>query len=103
MVFLFGLFWKRTTTNAALAAVFLAIPLSLFLKFTLAEMAFIHRMGLSFVILSAIVVGISMMESKTDSPKAIELRKGLFDTDKTFNFWALVVIALLVLIYTVFY
>lgn len=102
VVFLFGLFWKRTTTNAALAAVFLAIPLSLLLKFTLAEMAFIHRMGLSFVILSAIVVGISMMESKTDSPKAIELRKGLFDTDKTFNFWALVVIALLALIYTVF-
>jgi hypothetical protein len=48
-------------------------------------------------------MGISMMESKTDSPKAIELRKGLFDTDKTFNFWSLIVIALLILIYSVFY
>ena len=103
VVFLFGLFWKRTTTNAALAAVFLAIPLSLLLKVSLADMAFIHRMGLSFVILSAIVMGISVMESKTNSPKAIELRKGLFNTDKTFNFWALVVIALLILIYSVFY
>ena len=103
VIFLFGLFWKRTTTNAALAAVFLAIPLSLLLKFALPEMAFIHRMGLSFVVLSAIVMGISMMESKTDSPKAIELRKGLFDTDKTFNFWSFIVIGLLILIYSVFY
>jgi SSS family solute:Na+ symporter len=104
VVFLFGLFWKRTTTNAAFAAVFLAIPLSLvMLKFALADVAFIHRMGISFILLSAIVMGISMMESKTDSPKAIELRKGLFDTDKTFNFWSLIVIALLILIYSVFY
>lgn len=103
VIFLFGLFWKRTTTNAALASAILAIPLSIGLEYTLEDMAFIHRMGLSFVILSAIVISISLLESKTDSPKAIELRKGIFDTDKTFNFWSLVVIALLVVIYTVFY
>lgn len=119
VVFLFGLFWKRTTTNAALAVVVLSLPLSWGLKelsegisfmyqdrhylISVGEIPFIHRMGISFLVLSATIIGISMMESKTDSPKAIELRKGLFDTDKTFNFWSLIVIALLILIYTVFY
>ncbi len=119
VVFLFGLFWKRTTTNAALAVVVLSLPLSWGLKelsegisfmyqdrhylISVGEIPFIHRMGISFLVLSATIIGISMMESKTDSPKAIELRKGLFDTDKTFNFWSLIVIALLILIYAVFY
>ncbi|MBP9195516.1 MAG: sodium/solute symporter, partial [Saprospiraceae bacterium] len=99
VVFLFGLFWKRTTTNAALAVVVLSLPLSWGLKelsegisfmyqdrhylISVGEIPFIHRMGISFLVLSATIIGISMMESKTDSPKAIELRKGLFDTDKT--------------------
>ncbi len=101
VIFLFGLYWKRTTTNAALSVVFLSIPISAF--FYTYDIPFINRMGLSFLILSVIIIGYSLWDSKTDSPKAIQLRKGMFDTDKTFNFWALVVIALLVLIYTVFY
>ena len=103
VIFLFGLFWKRTTTNAALAAVFLAIPLSLILKVTMGDVAFIHRMGISFIVLSLIVIIISMLESKTDSKKAIQLHKGIFSTDATFNFLSLIVMGVLAAIYIIFW
>src|SRR5690606_17192810 len=55
-IFMFGFFWKKTTSNAALAAAVLTIPLSALLKFMFPLLPFIDRMGIVFLILSALIV-----------------------------------------------
>ncbi len=59
-IFLLGLAFKRTTADAALAAAVLSIPLSAALKFALPGVAFLNRMTLTFLILVALAVGISV-------------------------------------------
>ncbi len=103
-IFLFGLFWRKTTTNAALAAVFLAIPLSLGLKAFIGDMAFIHRMGISFLIISLVIVAISMLEGGgKDSDKAVDAPAELFKTSTVFNLTSVIVIGLLAVIYGLFW
>ena len=63
-IFLFGIFWKRTTANAALIVVILSIPLSAGLKLVFPEFPFIDRMGLCFLICSFALVLISILENQ---------------------------------------
>lgn len=101
-VFLLGFFWKKTSTNAALAAVIIAIPLSIAFKlFT--NIPFMDRMGWSFVIIVAIMVVISLIDNKSNDKKAIFLEKGLFKTSPIFNAATIAVIGLLAVIYAVFW
>ena len=102
-VFLFGLFWKRTSTNAALVAVILAIPLSVGFKFLLPDIPFIDRMGYCFLILGLIIIVLSLMENKKADKKAIWIDKGLFKTSNTFNVSAILISGILALIYAVFW
>jgi SSS family solute:Na+ symporter len=60
-VFGFGLFWRRTSAAAALAAVLLTIPVSAGLKMLLPELGFLNRMGMVFLVLCAAIVGISVL------------------------------------------
>jgi len=66
-------------------------------------MPFIDRMGLVFVILSLIVIVISLIESKGDDPKAIKYEKSIFHTDNVFNITAIVLSALIGVIYILFW
>jgi SSS family solute:Na+ symporter len=102
-VFLLGMFWRRTSTNAALAAVILAIPLSMLFKFGTPDLPFIDRMGLCFLIIVAMMVIISLVQNKGADHKGIELEKGLFKTSMAFNVGALGVFAILAVIYSVFW
>ncbi|MBT8233098.1 MAG: sodium/solute symporter [Saprospiraceae bacterium] len=99
-VFILGLFWKRTTTEAALAAIFVAIPLSLGMKSMFAEMPFLDRMGYIFLILSGLMIVISLF-GKTD--KGLDNERSLFKTSAAFNFGSLIVVALLAAIYALFW
>jgi SSS family solute:Na+ symporter len=78
-IFLFGIFWKRTTANAALIVVLLSIPLSAGLKIVFPEFPFIDRMGLSFLICSFVLVLISVMENQkiSESKNDSKFRLGL--------------------------
>ncbi len=100
VLFLFGLFWKKSTANAALLVAVLSIPLSFLLKFLLPEMPFIDRMGLVFLILSVLLIVVSLIESKgKDHPRAIDLSFKLFHTTWVFNGLAFGIMLLLVLLY----
>lgn len=68
-VFLFGMFWKRATANAALAAVVGSIPLSWAMQAFFPEVPFLVRMALAFVVLSGFIVVISIMENKAAETK----------------------------------
>lgn len=102
-IFLFGLFWKRTTTEAALVAVILAIPLSIAFKFGFPDMPFLDRMGVCFLILSAVLIAMSLMKGKVAHAKAIMIEKGLFRTNPVFNTITVVVVVLLTVIYAMFW
>lgn len=102
-IFIFGMFWKRTSANAALIAVVMSIPLSIMFKFVAPSLPFLDRMGLTFLILSTLIILISMAENKGDDVNAVELEKGLFKTSTAFNLAAIGIIGLLVVVYSVFW
>ena len=102
-IFILGMFWRKTSANAALAAVIVSIPLSMAFKFLWPSLPFLDRMGLSFLIIAALMIVISLKENKGDDPKALYLEKGLFKTSLTFNLAALLIIAMLAVIYIKFW
>jgi solute:Na+ symporter, SSS family len=102
-IFLFGLFWRRTTSNAALWGVGLSIPISFAFMVFLPQVPFMNRWGYVFLILAAIMITISLLESKTDHPKAIVLEKGTFKTTARFKFWAIILLGMLAALYTIFW
>ena len=68
-VFLFGMFWKRATANAALVAVVASIPFSWMMQALFPEVPFLVRMALSFVVMAGLIVLISVFENKAASTK----------------------------------
>ncbi len=102
-IFLLGFFWKRTSANAALAAVILSIPLSVAFKFLLPEFPFMDRMGACFLLIVAIMVVISLIDNKTSDHKAINIEKGLFKTDTVFNVATVAICGILAVIYAVWW
>ncbi|MFP4094486.1 MAG: sodium/sugar symporter [Cyclobacteriaceae bacterium] len=103
-IFVFGVFWRKTTSNAALAAAILTIPLSTILKFAAPDLPFINRMGIVFLILAAIIIIISLIESKgKDQPSAVDLEKSLFKTSPKFNIGAILVLGILAALYIIYW
>lgn len=103
VLFLFGLFWKRTTGTAALWSAIASVPLSILVDFVFPEVPFLNQMGIVFLLLSALIVSISIYESKRDSPKAIVFGVDLFKTGPVFNIASMGIILILGLLYTVFW
>ena len=105
-VFLLGLFWKKTTNNAAIWGVLASLAIALFFKFVPISglEPWMHQMGLTFILTSIIIVLISYMDGKgADSPKGIVLTKELFKTSPLFNIGAFVVMIILVVLYSLFW
>ncbi len=103
LIFLAGLFWKRTTANAALWAATLSIPLSAAFRFFVPELAFLDRMVAVFVILAVLLIAISLYESKQNHPNAIQIKKGIFYTDGIFNALSIGIMAILAVLYIMFW
>ena len=101
-IFLAGLFWKRATANSALIAI-LTIPLSFGFDLIFTSMPFMNRVGLAFLILCSVIILVTMSERKGISSKAIKLDKSIFHTGSTFNISFILVIAILAVIYIVFW
>ena len=104
-IFLAGLFWRKATANAALLVAILTIPLSLMFDLFIPDMPFMNRVGYSFLILSAILVGYSLIENrkKGDHGKGIEIEKGLFKTGPIFNGSAIIIMGVLAALYAIFW
>ncbi|MEM6726715.1 MAG: sodium/glucose cotransporter, partial [Bacteroidota bacterium] len=80
VVFIFGLFWRRATANAALAVVILSFPLALGLKFFMPELPFLDRMGFVFLICAGALVLLSLLERQeklTVRPTDMAFRVGV--------------------------
>lgn len=103
-IFMLGLFWKKTTRNAALVSAIGTVPLSAAISAFLPQIPFLDRMGIVFLVLAFVMVVISSAESKSKTPEgAITYEKELFNTSPQFNIAAGVICVLLAVIYTVFW
>jgi SSS family solute:Na+ symporter len=103
-IFFFGVFWKKTTSNAALTGAAVSIPLSVILKVVFPALPFIDRMGVVFLILAALMIVISLVEGKgKDHPNSIEITKELFSTSTTFKIGAVLIAGITAALYIVFW
>jgi len=100
VIFVTGIFWKRTTANAALASALISAIGSLLLKLFWPELAFMDRVGLIFVICLAATIIISLMDKQIAHPKAVDISEFNFATSKGFNLASLAVVIVLVALYT---
>lgn len=103
VIFLFGLFWKRASANAALVVAMLSIPLSFALEQLFPALPFLHRMEIVFGLLCILMIVISLSKNKGEDPNAIQPDKGLFHTPFGFNMAALGVMGILVALYALFW
>lgn len=103
-IFFFGVFWKKTTSNAALVGAALSIPLSVVLKIAFPGLPFIDRMGVVFLILAILMITISLVEGKgKDHPNSIDVNKELFKTSTSFKIGAILIAGITAALYIIFW
>ncbi|WP_299756534.1 sodium/sugar symporter [uncultured Pontibacter sp.] len=106
VLFLFGLFWKRATSNAALATAIASVPFSIIIDVMFPTMPFLDQMGIVFLLLSALMVGYSLFENNVRGKypeNTVHIDKGLFKTDSIFNVTATAIIFVLAAVYIIFW
>jgi len=106
-VFLMGLFYKKSTNNAAILGVLISIPIAMYFKIApdswfFVNIPFMHQMLITCLGTIFIIFAISYIEGNKDNPKAIHLSKELFKTSTTFNISAFVVLLITVFLYSFF-
>ena len=103
-VFMMGLFWKKSTPNAALVSALLSIPLSAGLKFMTPELPFMRRMLIVFVISVLLIVAVSYLEGKgKEHPKAIQLSNVNLVGDPVYNVAAFGILGITAALYAIFW
>lgn len=100
-IFVLGMFWKRTTSNAAFWGTILSIPLSAAIKFLFPKMPFLDQMMVSFLLISLVIIIVSLLDKREG--KGLELSRTIFRTDKWFNLLSIIVIVLFSAIYILFW
>ena len=71
IVFGFGLLWKRASSTASIWITILTIPVGIFFKLILPDVAFLFRAGYVFIILMVLFVTISVSSKKTVPSQSI--------------------------------
>lgn len=103
-VFVMGLFWKKTTTKAAIIGVLSSIVVALLLKVPAVGLPFLDQMFYTLFITIVIIVGVSLTTNpQDDDPKAIHLTADTFKTGPGFNIGAYAVLIITAVLYAAFW
>jgi len=128
-IFLLGIFWKRTSSTAALTAALLTIPLSIVLKLLpkvmdlrflapsgfsspvkqtngtiLYEIPFLDSMAVVFVFLVVLMIVMSLADPKTKkAERIIEVDAGLFRSSPSFIVGSVLIVGILSALYIAFW
>lgn len=95
VIFVLGMFWQRTTANAALVAAISSAVLSLALKLWWPSLPFMDRVGVVFVACFAIAIVLSLLKPAADAKINVELKNIDYSTSTGFNMASVIVIAIL--------
>ncbi|CCH56320.1 Sodium/glucose cotransporter AltName: Full=Na(+)/glucose symporter [Fibrisoma limi BUZ 3] len=98
--FALGFFWKRTNSAAALFAIVGGFLLAFGMQELYPNIPFIDRMGIVFLICVAVMVVISLI---SPSEKGLEIDSSMFRTSRTFMTGAVIIVAVLTLLYAYFW
>ena len=98
-IFIFGMYWKKTTSNAAFWGTLLSIPISAAVKYLFVDMPFLDQMLVSFFIISLVIVIISILDKSETENRAVHLERSMFKTGRLFNALSIIVFLILMLIY----
>jgi SSS family solute:Na+ symporter len=101
-IFMFGLFWRRITANAALFAALATIPLSAVIKIMYPTIPFINRMGIVFILLSLGMIIISYLKPQKTST-IVEFDSSMYKTSVGFTLGALIVSSAIAALYIIFW
>jgi SSS family solute:Na+ symporter len=77
LIFFCGLFWRQSSSKAALWTALLTIPLGLVMKICFPEMPFVLRIGYVFILLSFVMVGMSLMDKTRKVENVFDGNKGI--------------------------
>lgn len=116
-IFLLGLFWKKTTNQAAIWGALLSIPVAMFFKVgpkgwangtslesIFPNIPFLDQMGYTTLITVLIIMVISWLQNKgDDDSKGFLLHKNTFKTSASFNISAFAILLILVFLYAKFW
>jgi SSS family solute:Na+ symporter len=103
VIFLLGLFWARTTALAAMVAAIATVVMSWAFYRFLPDYPFMNRVGWCFVAGIVIAVAISLLTPKSEAAMRVDIKNVDFRTGTGFNIAALVVVAVLAVLYTVWW
>jgi solute:Na+ symporter, SSS family len=102
-IFLLGMFWKRASAPAALAAALATLPLGIAFNELAPGIPFLHRMGYVFLILVAIMVVISIIRPSKQGEEHVEVHSDMFKTSQGFAIGALILMGLITALYLAFW
>lgn len=103
-VFLCGLFYKKTTSNGAIAGVLASIVIALLLKFLPINMPFLDQMMYTLILSMAVIVFVSLSSSEVDDDeKGIVLTAKTFKTSGSFAVASYAILLIVVAIYVAFW
>lgn len=110
-IFLLGMFWKKATANAALAAALLTVPISIVLKYlpvwtngAFPDYPFLDRMTISFFATVLLMVAISLAKPKSENDThTIEVDTSMFKVSTGFIIGSFIICGVLAALYTIFW
>lgn len=112
-VFLLGLFWKKTTNNAAIIGALTSIPIAMYFKVApkrwsdssfFVDLPWMDQMGLTCLLTMVVIITLSLIQHKgANDEKGIQLTKELFKTSPLFNIGAFAIMLILVFLYAYFW
>ena len=103
-VFIMGLFWKKTTTKAAIYGVLSSIVIALMLKVPSLELPFLTQMYYTLILTIVVIAGVSLTTNPNDDdPKAIITTSETFKTSRSFNIGAYTVLIITAVLYAIFW
>lgn len=97
-IFLAGFFYRRATANGALAAACGSFVFSFVLKFVWPDLPWMDRMGIVFLLCCGLIIGLGK-RTQPSHVYTVGSSSSLFRTSRSFNIGALVIVAILVAFY----
>ena len=102
-IFLTGMFWRRATEKGALAAVVGSVTISAVLRVFLPQVPFIDRIGGTFLACMGLAIAVSLLHPERKVVSTIDTAGIDYSTDATFNTAGLVILAILIALYTLWW
>jgi SSS family solute:Na+ symporter len=102
-IFLLGMFWPRCTALAALAAAISSAALSTVMYFTWPSLPFMDRVGIVFLACMGIAIVLSLLQRPQEPSLKVDLQNIDYSTTAGFNIAALVITAVLIVLYAIWW